>query len=63
MGPREWYVAGADQALYQYHHVVGNSSSCWFGLGVYHHYVVQQVGARWYLETDDFMSPQSRYPP
>ncbi|MDA8204615.1 MAG: amidase domain-containing protein [Thermaerobacter sp.] len=50
-------VEGADQARYQYHHLLGNSAPLSFGLGVYHRYTFKEVNGRWYIAADSFIDP------
>jgi len=57
MSPTEVKVYGADQAQYRYHHLTGNRAECWFGLGVYHWYVLKQVQGVWYINQDTFIDP------
>ena len=56
-GPAQVAVCGADQAAYQYHHLVGNGDENEFGMGVYHRYVLRRVGPTWYILDDQFIDP------
>ncbi len=63
IGPIHWLSAdevrvhGADQARYGYHHLTGNGAKTWFGLGVYHWYLLKRVHDRWYILGDTFIDP------
>ncbi len=57
VSPDEVKVAAADQARYGYHHLTGNESRVWFGLGVMHRYVFAEDKGRWYIKDDTFIDP------
>ena len=63
IGPINWpsatevRVHGADEVRYRYHYLTGHRSSAWFGLGVYHWYVLKDVHGRWYIVADTFIEP------
>lgn len=57
LSPTEIRVSGAESARYQYHHTVGNTAESWFGLGVYHRYVIDEIGGSWYIRRDVFIDP------
>lgn len=57
LSPTEVRVYGADQAHYQYHHLNGSHGENWFGLGVYHWYVLAEFDGSWYIKDDTFIDP------
>ena len=50
-------VAAADQARYRYHHLTGDQTPAWFGLGVMHRYVFKESKGHWYIKDDTFIDP------
>jgi hypothetical protein len=50
-------LTAVDMARYEYQHRVGDQTPAWFGLGVYHHYVIQEQNGRWYIARDSFIDP------
>lgn len=57
ISPTQVAVSGADLARYRYHHLVGNTAECAFGLGVHHAWVFKEVKGRWLIQSDKFIDP------
>lgn len=55
--PSRVSIIAADSARYEYRHEVGDTKPAWFGLGVYHRYVIHKSGGRWYIAQDHFIDP------
>lgn len=56
-GPDTVRIYAADSAQYFYRHLTGNTALAWFGLGVYHWYVIGRYEGRWYIASDTFIDP------
>jgi hypothetical protein len=50
-------LTAADSARYEYRHEVGDRAPVWFGLGVYHHYGIEERDRHWYIAADNFIDP------
>lgn len=57
LAPDAVRIYAADSAQYFYRHTSGNTALAWFGLGVYHWYVIRRLEGRWYIVGDTFIDP------
>lgn len=57
LGDNTYRIYAVVSERFRYHHLKGNQQPSWFGLGVYHWYVISRHQGHWFIKNDIFIDP------